>query len=424
VITKPHYACDEGDFDDMKKRKTFYLLSPRFRDSQFTKAEGIIPYVMQKHHGYQAVYAMYHPPIGHLDLFSLKAYTEDVTIDYIQPSFLFRAEDSSDNVYATVMHHVDECSQDLVHYIERKAHHIDVLYLSGFYAYYYDAVIRYKEIKPKGKVYLKLDANLMWVNKTALEEKFIEFLRHCDLITSETQLVRYINQKWPVPVHYIPNGFYSFSTPSNDGDRFFSFEDKEDIILTVGRLGTWQKATDVLLEAFRLVVPYVSASWKLILVGSVEEEFQPYLRTFFEHHPDLKERIVFTGFLLDKDRLRDWYKKAKIFVLPSRLEVLANVYLEAKAHGCYLVLSDIESSRDVASEFPSIFDPVPVGYDQLGMYGSFFPVDDTQTMAERLLEACNDEERLKSVCYSTQEDVERRFDWIKLCKKIDILLYM
>jgi hypothetical protein len=50
--------------------------------------------------------------------------------------------------------------------------------------------------------------------------------------------------------------------------------DKEDIIMTAGRLGTFQKATDVILDAFKTVA---AKSTYNLHCGSVEPSFQSYI---------------------------------------------------------------------------------------------------------------------------------------------------
>ena len=72
-----------------------------------------------------------------------------------------------------------------------------------------------------------------------------------------------------------------------------NFSEKENIILTVGRLGTHQKATEVLLEAFSLI--YKKNNWTLHLAGEIDENFKPFIEKFFNRFPNIKHRIIFHG---------------------------------------------------------------------------------------------------------------------------------
>ena len=55
-----------------------------------------------------------------------------------------------------------------------------------------------------------------------------------------------------------------------------SWEEKENIIITVGRIGTHQKNTELFLEALKDVD---LGSWKVYILGPVEASFQTYIDT-------------------------------------------------------------------------------------------------------------------------------------------------
>ena len=77
------------------------------------------------------------------------------------------------------------------------------------------------------------------------------------------------------------------------------YENKKNVLLTVGRNGTAQKRTDVLLEAFAKAAPQIEG-WELRIVGSIEPSFQSYLTEYFTLHPELKDRVFFVGEVLGK----------------------------------------------------------------------------------------------------------------------------
>ncbi|MCR8658687.1 glycosyltransferase family 4 protein [Paenibacillus endoradicis] len=405
----------------MRNKKTFYLLAPYIIDDHLTKDIGIIPYLMQKYEGYKAVYAIYKPSLGEVSWPSLQMYSEQVEFDFIEPSFDYHPDRVMSTIYGSNFY---DCANDLEHYIECNASKIDVLFIFGFYQFYYNAINKYKELNPTGKVYLKLDANMIWINNTMLTEPFIQFLNNCDLITSET-LVEYISEKWSVPIHYIPNGYYTFGNAENSMDRTFSFDEKENIIITAARLGVPAKATDTLLEAFLMASPHIPSDWKLVLAGNIEESFKPYIARYAQENPELSAKIIYLGFMNDRKILNNWFSRAKIFGFPSVYEGYANVLAEAKVHGCYLMASDIECNRDAASKhevrLKTIDDQYKLQHRQLA-YGSLHTAGNSYELALRMIETCNDQERLETVCYSTQRDASEHFDWIKLCKKIDLLL--
>ncbi|MEK8126566.1 glycosyltransferase family 4 protein [Paenibacillus filicis] len=402
----------------MNRKKTFYLMAPHFGDPFLTKDVGIIPYLMQKYYGYKSVYLTYRPSDGIASWPSMQLYTEKVEVEYIEPSFDYHPDHALQTVFGANIH---DCARDLEQYISIHATRIDVLFIFGFYSFYFDPVAKYKELNPAGKVYLKLDANAYWINITPVNEPLRRFLSQCDLITSET-LTEYISQRWSVPIHYLPNGYYPFGEDENYMNKIERFEEKEDIILTAARLGDHQKATHVLLEAFQEAAPYIPDSWKLVLAGSITDSFMPYVLKYTLEHPQLNERVVYTGYIHDKKELNKLFSKAKIFALPSITEGYPNVLSEAKKHGCYLVASDIESCRDAATKHElrlfSLSEQDKKDNRRVE-YGSLHTVGDSHELAYRLIEACNNQSRLATVCYETQRDAADHFDWTKLCRKID-----
>ena len=57
---------------------------------------------------------------------------------------------------------------------------------------------------------------------------------------------------------------------------------RKNIILTVGNLGTYEKATDVLLEAFAMyAVRSKNTDWSLRLIGTVDESFRDCIVDYY-----------------------------------------------------------------------------------------------------------------------------------------------
>lgn len=61
--------------------------------------------------------------------------------------------------------------------------------------------------------------------------------------------------------------------------------------MTVARLGTKQKATDILLQGFAKTADM--HNWNLKLIGTIDDNFRKYITSFFVQYPNLKERIQF-----------------------------------------------------------------------------------------------------------------------------------
>ena len=234
--------------------------------------------------------------------------------------------------------------EEKVRYIISNAKEIDALLIRGCYPTNFLVAELYKQINPAGRIYAGLDANSEWMDRIEwYDDEFVKFMNCCDVIaTSCIAVQNFLNEKWPWKVEYIANGWYDFFQNRKKPD----FENKENIILTVGRLGTHQKATEILLEAFAKIADNIP-DWSLNLVGGVEEKFQEYMEKYHKRYPFLSERIHFMGAISDRERLFEEYEKAKIFALSSRLEGgTPNVIADALHAGCVTAVTKFDAYEE------------------------------------------------------------------------------
>ena len=125
-----------------------------------------------------------------------------------------------------------------------------------------------------------------------------------------------------------------------------SFAEKENLIITVGRLGTKQKNTEMLLEALKLTK---LDSWQIALIGPIEPTFQSYLNHFFQENPTLKTSVVFTGAIYEKQQLWEYYNRAKVFVLTSEWESFGIVLTEACRFHNYILSTPVGNAEHIIS---------------------------------------------------------------------------
>lgn len=190
----------------------------------------------------------------------------------------------------------------------------------------------------KAIVYLKLDANHLEISKVKHNniKSWIKriTLNSADIVSAESRAVQEALQKYcKTKIIYVPNGY--LYSPKKE----INFCKKENIILTVGRLGTYAKATEVLVDAF--LQSGIPADWKLVLVGPMTEEFETWMENRVREYPDAHKRILAPGNIENKELLQEWYCRAKVFVLPSRYESFGIVLIEAMLQGCYIVTSNV-----------------------------------------------------------------------------------
>jgi len=255
-------------------------------------------------------------------------------------------------------------------YLIKNAKNIDVLMLfhvsrcSYWYAYFY------KKYNPNGKIYIKADFNLgvykkEWSIVNSKPKSLREFFKKrresqeyskrkklipmVDLISYESfEAFNYMKDSYAGvdtknKTMYFPNGY---DNKVIDKIKIKSFKEKENIILTVGRLGTKEKNTELLLETLKEVD---LKDWKVYLVGSIDKNFIEHKEKFFEDNPNLKEKIIFTGEIKDKEKLYEYYNKVKVFVLPSKWESFGIVMVEAMAFGNYIITSNTCAANDITN---------------------------------------------------------------------------
>ena len=168
----------------------------------------------------------------------------------------------------------------------------------------------------------------------------------------------------------VPNGFDENKLNSyNITERLFS--SKENLIITVGRLGSLPKNTNMILKALEKVD---LKSWKFCLIGPIEKEFQQEIDLFYKKNPTKKHDVIFIGNIIEKKDLWEWYNRAKVFVFTSRWESYGLVLNEAKRFRNYLLSTDVGAFKDL--------------YEN-GKYGRIVNQDDAEDLTNILQEIVN-----------------------------------
>lgn len=259
----------------------------------------------------------------------------------------------------------------------------------------------YKLLNPKGRVYLKLDMDFrscdMYDNSLKERRRFTKNTEICDLITIETESVKKRIQPYAKKdIKILPNGF------SRVPENLLNIEgERENCFINVSRLGTEQKATDILLEAFAKSSPY--HDWNLKLIGTMEPSFKPFLNEYFQKHPELKGRVIIKGSITDRLKLYKEYCKAKLLVLPSRWESFAIVGVEAIYCGCNVLMSDkVPSASDISNH---------------EKYGTILPADNTDAWAEAFINATRNTYS-PEISKRISEYAAETFDWFKICEQL------
>ena len=288
-----------------------------------------------------------------------------------------------------------------VMYILKKGKNIDWFnfYHGGRKVYYWTKL--YKFINPNGRVYLKMDLSYEGCTKYAENKKeniiFNRTAKAVDIMSVESEVIRNLTKKFcDSDVMLISNGYVD-----HDTFEVKRTHEREKTFITVGRLGTVPKATELLLGAFAKTASY--HDWKLMLVGPVEEEFKKEIDRYFKENPSLRERVKFTGSIYNKSELYKLYNSSRVFILPSRWEGFPLVGPEALHCGCRMILTDI---------IPPIKE-----LTRSGKYGIKIRTNDEDAIADGIMEEIkrdtNDNEPLEIAGYA-----ERELSWDGICEKL------
>lgn len=310
-------------------------------------------------------------------------------------------------------------------YLINNAKNIDVLMLFHVSrcSYWYSYI--YKKLNPKGKIYIKADFNLGVYQKelsvvNSSPKNLKEFFKKrretkeynkrkkliplVDLISYESLEAydfmknSYAGMDTKGKTVYLPNGYDNLFVEKNF--RIKEFKEKENIILTVGRLGTKEKNTELLLESLKEID---LKDWKVVLIGSETEELLKYKEKYFKENPDLKEKIIFTGEIKDRKELYEYYNKSKVFVLPSKWESFGIVMVEAMAFGNYVITSNTCAANDITN------------YNNIG---KIIQIDSKIELENSLKEAINGKVNLEEKYIKTLEYV-KNFKYEELIKKLN-----
>lgn len=121
-------------------------------------------------------------------------------------------------------------------------------------------------------------------------------------------------------------------------------EKSVELVLFAGRFSK-EKNVPLILRAVAALVPRRPAlRLHLCGVGPDENDLRSLVRKL-----NIESIVTFAGWA-DRDRLRDYYSAANVFVLPSISEPLARVVLEAMACETLVLATDVGGSSDVITD--------------------------------------------------------------------------
>lgn len=320
----------------MKSKKSFVTVFTDTENFHLVKDVGQIPYFMYRAGAYEAELVTYKnsPEYPYLN-------------DEVKGLKLSFIENTGRFLYA---------EKGVLKFLRSASKRIDVLNLFHFKKGNILYLLLYKILNPQGKAYVKLDIDLnffrdyntFFYSKFLLKNYLLKVLTQVhfkltDLFSVETEEARnYLLGVYPElkeKLICVPNGVDSEYINGNISLK--NFEQKENIIISVGRIGTTQKNTELLLESLLLTD---LGNWSVYIAGNIEDSFKPSRESFFASHPQLKDKVFFTGDISDRKELYELYNRAKVFCMTSRFEGFPIAFAEASYFGHYIISTPVSSA--------------------------------------------------------------------------------
>lgn len=247
-------------------------------------------------------------------------------------------------------------------YIRKNAKEIDLLLV--FHANRYEVKLGnlYKKINPKGKIMTILNYSTYKLKVSTFQKlktlarivlyhiDYKRFTRNCDKFSVETEdSLEYLkHNKWngvniSKKVELLPFGYDKKDFGYSDNEKI----EKENIFLTVGRIGVAQKNSELILDVLKKVD---LKEWKFIFVGPIEPSFKQKIKEFNVECPEKRRSVIFTGSVIDRRVLAEYYKRASAFVLSSKNESFGLVLVEALLFQNFILSTPVGVARDLEKQ--------------------------------------------------------------------------
>lgn len=321
--------------------KNITLIFPVFEHIHFGKDVFLVPYYLGKKYN-SNINIVY--PISDTNK-DLPEKVRNVNLISLKSNFLFR-------------YFFRYKSFILFWFLIKNAKKINVLINFHWTKISFVQVMLYKFLNRKGISYVKLDTsdgNFLSLKNCRFrfikEKIYGQFISQVDLFSCETSK-SYVNltsdilfgPKIKDKLTLMANGF--------DEECFkrleikeLEYSEKDNLLITVGRIGAEEKNSEMLLESLEYVK---LKNWKVAFIGPIENNFKKTISTFYNNNPDKRNSVLFTGPIYNKKELWDYFNRSKVFILTSYKEGSPIVYIEARRFRNFVI----------STEFPAFVDNI------------------------------------------------------------------
>lgn len=293
-------------------------------------------------------------------------------------------------------------------YLRKNINNFDVLMLFNYGSTTYKTARIAKKYNKNIYVYCKLDMNnnsFTHFYDGSLIRKIKSFpeifkTRNIDLFTVENTSFYRVMKEMRIfrnRIEYLPN---CVSLYLNDHIPSLKAVRKENIVVTISRLGDPKKNNELLLDAISLLPNDLITNWHFLFIG-------PYTDAFYQHYlcvdEKVRKRVTLLGAMHDRNKIFDILYKAKIFSLTSKSESFGIATIEAMYAGCYPVLTNYgDVLRDIIQD---------------ERYGVVIENNDATLYSSKLAYIMSNYDKVN--CQGIHDFIEENFSYITWAGKLD-----
>lgn len=260
------------------------------------------------------------------------------------------------------------------------------------------------------RTYLKLDMDIdnatrmfTYIEQRKIRTFFTIYLqvRLCDYVTIEDSELykRLITHRYFKKVKHLPNCIWD--DESILSKKVIGIKHRENIILVVGRIGSFQKNHEIILAASNLI--NWRDDWKIKFIGDYTPEFFSLYQTLLAQNPELKSRIDLCGGQ-DIGDVYSNYLSSKIYLNTSRWEGFSLAMIEAAYMGCHIITTNVGGAIDITDN---------------GHFGDII-APDVDTIVEVVQKFIDGERNVDEDYLKRIEYIHNNFEWTKRCANLFI----
>lgn len=173
---------------------------------------------------------------------------------------------------------------------------------------------------------------------------------------SKKEVLKYISSTVESKLHVIHNGGAKVSQ-----DLWIRQEQKEHYFLFVGNVKPHKNLRNALRAFNQFCMANPTSNFKFYIIGKREGFItgDHDVATELASMPDMKDRVVFTGFVTDEE-LQQYYRRAYCLVFPSLYEGFGLPPLEAMALGTPVICSNVASLPEICGNAAIYVDPMDI----------------------------------------------------------------